>query len=376
MGMAVRMTVVQRGRHRGVRVHEARQRVEGLAYVLVVLDHHRDGVGEHLRGQFVDAENGQSAGPVQGFGDAGRLAQFQLPQTADDVDELRGQRVGQSGLLRAHDLEFPFGGRVVQEQVQTAPLQRGRQVPGVVRGQDHVRRVLGRERADLGNRDLVLAEQFQQHRLQGLVGPVDLVDQQHDRILGSHRLQQRARGQEPVGEEHALLGADPLHRLAQIGGVGDDLADLLPQDLGVEQLLAVVPLVECLGLVLTFVALQPQQPPAGGGGENLGQLGLPDPGRPLDQQRFVQPGLQEHGGGQALVGDVTLSGERLAHLLYGREHQGSSSSRSPFMQCSTTGRTVSNVHSLALPGVQASPRTWLVMRSTSALSPLITGAFS
>ena len=46
------------------------------------------------------------------------------------------------------------------------------------------------------------------------------------------------------------------------------------------------------------------------------------------------------------------------------------------MQCSTTGRTVSNVHSLALPGVQASPRTWLVMRSTSAASPLTTLAFS
>ena len=48
----------------------------------------------------------------------------------------------------------------------------------------------------------------------------------------------------------------------------------------------------------------------------------------------------------------------------------------PFMQCSTTGRTVSKVHSLALPGVQASPRTWLVMRSTSAASPLTTLAFS
>ena len=204
--------------------------------------------------------------------------------------------------------------------MQTAPLQRGRQVTGVVRGQNHIRRVFGRERADLGNRDLVLAQQFQQHRLQGLVGPVDLVDQQHDRFLGSHRLQQGARGQEPVGEEHALLRADPLHCLAEISSVGDDLADLLPQDLGVEQLLAVVPLVERLGLVLAFVALQPQQSPAGGGGEDLGQFGLPDPGGPLDQQRFVQAGLQEHGGGQTLVGDVTLAGERLAHLLHGREH--------------------------------------------------------
>ncbi|MDF2979796.1 MAG: hypothetical protein K0S40_4524 [Actinomycetospora sp.] len=41
------------------------------------------------------------------------------------------------------------------------------------------------------------------------------------------------------------------------------------------------------------------------------------------------------------------------------------------MQWSTTGRTVVKVHSLGLPGVQASPSTWLVMRSTSAASPVM-----
>ena len=56
--------------------------------------------------------------------------------------------------------------------------------------------------------------------------------------------------------------------------------------------------------------------------------------------------------------------------------QPSRSSRSPFMQWSTTGRTVSKVHSLGLPGVQASPRTCLVIRSTSASSPVIVLEFS
>src|SRR3712207_9084218 len=42
------------------------------------------------------------------------------------------------------------------------------------------------------------------------------------------------------------------------------------------QLLAVVPLVEGLGLVLALVALQAQQPAPGGCGQRLGQLGLAD----------------------------------------------------------------------------------------------------
>ena len=139
---------------------------------------------------------------------------------------------------------------------------------------------------------------------------------------------------------------------------------------------------------------------------------LPTPGGTLDEQRLVEPGHEEDGGRQARVGDVAMGPQRVDDLVDGlrkgplstvagtdwvmvlrssltpRSSEGapadagapstvrprsrdgraqdSRSSRSPLMQWSTTGRTVSNVHSLALPGVQASPRTWLVMRSTSA----------
>ena len=124
--------------------------------------------------------------------------------------------------------------------------------------------------------------------------------------------------QEPLGEEHALLRADPLDGLVQVGGVGDDLADLLAQDLGVEQLLAVVPLVERLGLVLALVALQPQQPAAGGRGQRLGQLGLADAGGALDEQRLVQPGHEEDRGREARVGDVAVLGQRVDDVVDGR----------------------------------------------------------
>ena len=207
-------------------------------------------------------------------------------------------------------------------------------------------------------------------------------------------------GEEPLGEEHALLRADPVDRRLQVGGVRDDLADLLAQDLGVEQLLAVVPLVEGLGLVLALVALQPQQPAAGGRGQRLGQLGLADAGRPLDEQRLLQPGGRGRRWWRAGCRRCSRAAQRVDDVVdceavsttasaaapflelectgrggadrrptppqVGVVAQVSRSSRSPFMQWSTTGRTVSKVHSLALPGVQASPSTWLVMRSTSA----------
>ena len=60
-------------------------------------------------------------------------------------------------------------------------------------------------------------------------------------------------------EEDAVLGADALRRLAQRLRAGHDLAELLLQDLRVEQLLRVLPLVERLGLVEALVALQADQ---------------------------------------------------------------------------------------------------------------------
>ena len=55
-----------------------------------------------------------------------------------------------------------------------------------------------------------------------------------------------------------------------------------------QQLLAVVPLVQRLGLVEALVALQPHELAAEVGGERLGELGLADAGRALDEHRLAE----------------------------------------------------------------------------------------
>ncbi len=314
--VAVAVTVaVEAVGHGGVRVDDPRHRVHGLAQVALVLDDHVERRGEHLGGQLLDAEDGEGAGPVDGLGDAGGLAQLELAQGADDLDQAHRQRLREPGLLGADDLQLALGAGVVEEEVQAPALEGRGEVAGVVGGEHHVGRVLGAHRADLGDRDLELGEQLEQHGLQRLVGAVHLVDEQHDGLLGGDRLEQRARGEEPLGEEDGVLGGDAVHGLVEVDGVLDDLTDLLPQDLGVEQLLAVVPLVERLGLVLALVALQAQQAPAGRVGQALGQLGLADPGRALEQHGLEEPGLEEHGGGQPFVDQVADVGEAGPHRV-------------------------------------------------------------
>ena len=59
--------------------------------------------------------------------------------------------------------------------------------------------------------------------------------------------------------------------------------------LDAQQLLAVVPLVQRLGLVEPLVALQAHELAAEIAGQRLGELGLADAGRPLDEHRLAEP---------------------------------------------------------------------------------------
>ena len=71
-----------------------------------------------------------------------------------------------------------------------------------------------------------------------------------------------------------------------------------------QQLLLVVPLVQRLGLVEALVALQPDEPGAGDLGDRLGELGLADAGRSLDQHRLLEPVGEVHDARDAGVGQV------------------------------------------------------------------------
>jgi hypothetical protein len=61
-----------------------------------------------------------------------------------------------------------------------------------------------------------------------------------------------------------------------------------------------------------FVALQADQARAGGPGERLRHLGLPDAGLPLDEQRQPELAGEEDGRRQGAVGEVALLAQRLA----------------------------------------------------------------
>ena len=131
-------------------------------------------------------------------------------------------------------------------EVQAAPLQRLGQLTGVVRREEHERDLRGRDRAEFGDRHLVVGEDLEQQRLGLDLDTVDLVDEEDDRVGGGDRLEQRAGQEELVGED-VVLDLRPV--LALVAALGLD-----PQ-----QLLLVVPLVEGFGLVETLVALETDQ---------------------------------------------------------------------------------------------------------------------
>ena len=77
--------------------------------------------------------------------------------------------------------------------IEAAALQRVVDLARAVRGDDDDRRLLGLDRAELRDRDLEIGQHLEQERLEGLVGAVELVDEQHRRAggVGLERLQQR-----------------------------------------------------------------------------------------------------------------------------------------------------------------------------------------
>jgi hypothetical protein len=71
--------------------------------------------------------------------------------------------------------------------------------------------VPGLDGAHLGNADLEIGEQFEKESLEGLIGAVDFVDQQHGRgVLSKNGFKQRALEQKLVAEDVSLLLFDRL----------------------------------------------------------------------------------------------------------------------------------------------------------------------
>ena len=186
--------------------------------------------------------------------------------------------------------------------VEAAPLERVVQLARAVRGEHHERPPPRGDRAQLGDRDREVGQELEQEGLELVVGAVDLVDQQHDglRGIGLQRLQQR-----PAQEE---LAPEQLARLRPRLGGADG-----------QQLALVVPVVDGVVEVDALVALQADQARALRLGERARHLRLPHARLALEQQRLLQRGGEEDGGGEAPVGEVSHPDQGPLDVLDGGE---------------------------------------------------------
>ena len=84
-------------------------------------------------------------------------------------------------------------------------------------------------------------------------------------------------------------------------------------------MLLVVPLIERLGLVETFVALQTNQAGIGEFGDALGELGLAGSGRPLNQNGLAEALGEVYDAGDAIIGEVVDFLQAISDLRDGSE---------------------------------------------------------
>ena len=225
------------------------ERVPDPVGVLAVL-HQR--AQRRRRGREVDlggAEVVQRARPVERLGDARAASAGRRGRAAAaPPHHLAAQRLGDLRGPRAHDLDLALEARVVDPVVEAAALERVVQLARAVGGQHHDRRRRGAHGAELGDRDLVGRQHLEQERLELVVGPVDLVDQQH----GGALLQRLRAPGARAGSARRTGSSRPPRRSGRRPPRRLERAQV--QDLPRE-----VPVVERLGGVDALVALQPHQ---------------------------------------------------------------------------------------------------------------------
>ncbi len=177
--------------------------------------------------------------------------------------------------------------------IEAAALERVVNFAGAVRRDHHDRRLRGLDRTELWDRDLKVGEHLQKECLEGFVGAVEFVDQQHRRPgrIGLERLQQRSLDQEAL-REHVML--EPL-AVVRAFGLGDADRD---------HLRGIVPLVNRCRDIETFVALQPDEMTGERRREHLGDLGLADARLAFEKQRPAHLEREKEHGRERPVGEI------------------------------------------------------------------------
>ena len=104
----------------------------------------------------------------------------------------------------------------------------------------------------------------------------------------------------------------------------EHFADLVLEDLGIEELLGVLPFVERLALIQSLVALETNQLPSKRGRGDLCKVGFADPGGTLDQDGFSELFGQINNGRDSTARDVVIRFELGDYVVDGRKHSASS----------------------------------------------------
>ena len=201
-----------------------------------------------------------------------------------------------------HDGDLAVEVGVLDPVVEAAALQGVVDVAGAVRRDDHDRGHLGPERPELGDRDRVVGEDLEQERLELVVGPVDLVDEQHRR--------------RPVAASWAMASSSGRrtrnrseYSSSSMASASAPRSDRRPRPPAGAAAGGSSPTRRRPGRRRCPRSTAAGRAAAGPAGQHLGHLGLADAGLALEQQRPPQPQRQEDRRGQTLVGQVVVVGE-------------------------------------------------------------------
>ena len=147
---------------------------------------------------------------------------------------------------------------------------------------------------------------FQQIRLERLVGAVEFVDQQHRRAgdIRLQRLQQRPLDQKALGE-------NVRRQLLAIGIAGGF------RQPDRDHLRGAVPLIDRGGDVEAFIALQPDQLAPQRRRQHLCDFGLADAGLAFEKQRPAHAQRQIGHRRQRTLGEIAARGQQLEHRIDG-----------------------------------------------------------
>ena len=142
------------------------------------------------------------------------------------------------------------------------------------------------------------------------------------RSLVSARKSGRLDEEAPAEERRVRVRLrEAIGRLREGGRAGRRGADRVAQQLRVEHLLGVVPLVERLGLVEPLVALQAHEVAVERFGQRARQVRLANAGGPLDEQRPLEHQRQPRHERQAIVGEVAGAREALLEIGLGHDQK-------------------------------------------------------